>query len=302
MNFDRSNPFADLESDMDAGAPARPSSVSGDYLVDQSERSFRSGGQTNKARVEVKCEKCRGSGRWVSYSGFSGGQCFACKGKGTISRAANYEVNKAKRAERAERKVQEARNAADAAMQAWGEQHPAELEWLEANAQSFEFAGSLHDSLRKWGRLTDGQLAAVRKCVAREQERAQAAAVQAAAPVAADAIDVSSLKGYYAVPNGETRLKLRVKHPGKDSKYHGWVFVDDGAAYGSNQKYGSQRPGGKYQGKVQEQLRIILADPYAAQVAYGKLTGVCGHCGRPLEDAESVARGIGPVCAEKYGA
>ena len=41
----------------------------------------------------------------------------------------------------------------------------------------------------------------------------------------------------------------------------------------------------------------ILADPKAAMVAYGKLVGKCGKCGRKLEDADSVAAGIGPVCA-----
>jgi hypothetical protein len=302
MNFDRSNPFADLESDLDASRPAAArSSISGDYLADQSERSFRTGQQSNKVRVEVKCESCRGSGRFISYSGRVVGDCFKCHGKGVISRAANYEVNKAKRAERKEQKAREAIEANAARITAWAEVFPAEFKWIVANRGSFDFAAKMEQALEDWGRLTDGQLAAVQRCVAREQEKAaQRAAAQAAAP-AADAIDVSGLKGYYAVPNGDTRLKLRVKHPGKDSSYHGWVFVDDGAAYGSNQKYGSQRPGGKYQGKVQEQLRAILADPYAAQVAYGKLTGVCGHCGRPLEDAESVARGIGPVCAAKYG-
>ena len=43
-----------------------------------------------------------------------------------------------------------------------------------------------------------------------------------------------------------------------------------------------------------------LKDPLAAQVAYGKLTGTCGYCGRVLEDEESVERGIGPICAQKY--
>ena len=30
-------------------------------------------------------------------------------------------------------------------------------------------------------------------------------------------------------------------------------------------------------------------------------TGTCSICRRPLEDAESLARGIGPVCADKVG-
>lgn len=32
----------------------------------------------------------------------------------------------------------------------------------------------------------------------------------------------------------------------------------------------------------------------------GQFSGTCAHCGRRLDDPESVDRGIGPVCAEKY--
>jgi hypothetical protein len=36
-------------------------------------------------------------------------------------------------------------------------------------------------------------------------------------------------------------------------------------------------------------------------VAYGKRTGACSCCGRELTNGESIDRGIGPICAEKYG-
>ena len=42
-------------------------------------------------------------------------------------------------------------------------------------------------------------------------------------------------------------------------------------------------------------------DPHAAAVLHGKLTGCCACCGRELTNPESVARGIGPVCAENFG-
>lgn len=34
--------------------------------------------------------------------------------------------------------------------------------------------------------------------------------------------------------------------------------------------------------------------------AYGLAMGACAHCGRDLTDEESIARGLGPVCAGKY--
>lgn len=33
---------------------------------------------------------------------------------------------------------------------------------------------------------------------------------------------------------------------------------------------------------------------------YGLAMSACAHCGRPLTDEESIARGLGPICAEKY--
>lgn len=33
---------------------------------------------------------------------------------------------------------------------------------------------------------------------------------------------------------------------------------------------------------------------------FGQVTGTCGHCGRTLTDEDSIAAGIGPICASKY--
>lgn len=113
-------------------------------------------------------------------------------------------------------------------------------------------------------------------------------------------LDLSNLpSGRYAVPGGDTRLKIRVDNVEK-GKWAGWVFVKDGAAYGNEKRYGAQRPGQTYQGEVEDALRTIAADPKAATVAYGRLVGRCGVCGRRLEDEASVEAGIGPVCAETF--
>jgi Family of unknown function (DUF6011) len=117
----------------------------------------------------------------------------------------------------------------------------------------------------------------------------------------ANALDLSSVPaGMYAVPGGDTRLKVKIDKP-TTGRWDGFVFVKDGAVYGEGQRYGMQKPGQAYQGKIEAELRIIAADPMAASAAYGHLTSTCGICRRPLEDAESVARGIGPICARKVG-
>jgi hypothetical protein len=47
--------------------------------------------------------------------------------------------------------------------------------------------------------------------------------------------------------------------------------------------------------------KIIEAGPEQASKRYGKEIGSCGVCGRTLTNNDSIAAGIGPVCAEKMG-
>ena len=47
-------------------------------------------------------------------------------------------------------------------------------------------------------------------------------------------------------------------------------------------------------------LNAIAANPLEAAVKYGRLTGNCACCGRPLTDKHSVAAGIGPICQSKW--
>lgn len=115
-------------------------------------------------------------------------------------------------------------------------------------------------------------------------------------------LDLTDLpSGRYADPSGESRLKLHVKRPGKNSRHHGRTFVQDAAAYGYGKAYGVQEPGETYRGDVTEVLERILANSFDAARAYGKLIGACGICGRHLEDELSVKVSIGPVCAKKFG-
>ena len=114
-------------------------------------------------------------------------------------------------------------------------------------------------------------------------------------------LDLSELPaGRYAVPEGDTRLKVLINKPGSRSKWEGWTFVSDAAEYGNRTNYGKQAPGSIYVGEIQTELAKILADPFEASKAYGKLVGSCGVCGRVLEDADSIAKGIGPVCEQKW--
>lgn len=124
-------------------------------------------------------------------------------------------------------------------------------------------------------------------------------------PVAAVGLDLTALPHtgdtvYFGVPSMDTRLKVRVRFP-QTGTWAGWVFVDDGAEYGYGRKYGKQAPGARYVGDIEAELAAILTDPQGALAKYGAITDHCGVCNRPLEDAVSVARGIGPVCYGRLG-
>jgi len=157
------------------------------------------------------------------------------------------------------------------------------IDWL--NSANNPFAASLLAAGIRYGKLTENQMAAVERNLKLDTGDADLV------------IDLHELaSGFYAVPDGDTRLKIAVRRPGKKSKWFGWIFVDDGAEYGSRKNYGRQGPDGMYTGLIREQLQAVLNNPVEALQAYGRLTGSCGVCGRILEDEESVERGIGPIC------
>ena len=117
-----------------------------------------------------------------------------------------------------------------------------------------------------------------------------------------DGLDLKPLEAFTSrglirmgVPNSESRLKVSIKFA-----RNGTIYVDDAAVYGYGQKYGQQRPGQAYSGDIADELEAILADPEAAVIRYAELTDRCGVCGTKLEDAASIARGLGPVCAKRF--
>lgn len=188
----------------------------------------------------------------------------------------------------------------------WASNHVEELKWI--NTSTFDFAVKMREVYMQWGRLTERQLAAVQKCMASERAYKERQAVETnhgstwgrlSSPTST--LDLSKVPdGRYAVPGGDTRLKVQIDRGVVGTRWEGYIFVKDAAAYGQGQRYGMQRPGQSYQGQIVEQLTKIVSNPGEASRAYGRLVGRCGVCGRKLEDAASVAAGIGPICAGKF--
>lgn len=301
------DPLDDDVSDIFGGALSSEDRTAGEKIATEA---------TQMRMHEETCKACRGTGRFVGYSGRVLGACFKCKGKGKRffrTSLAQREKAQAAAANRRERKEQDTR----AAAAAWGEANPAEMAWLqEASGRGFEFAVSMLEALRKYGHFTERQLAAVQSATAKSAARkAERDAETAARAAAAPSVDVSAIETAFATAtaNGLRNPKLRLDTfkftPAKaHSKNAGAIYVTHLEETGrdGDALYLGKIMDGKFYGvractpEMESRIVAVASDPAAAAVAYGNRTGSCAICGRELTNKESVERGIGPICAGKY--
>jgi hypothetical protein len=290
-------------------------------------------GEVRKATVNVPanfksaseylepCRKCGGSGIWSGRVGYT---CFACKGQGKKSfrtspeaRAKAHDRANAKRVEKAHED------------RAWRDEHKTVLAWLNVAAERqhevahkggkvWNFPIDLSESLAKYGTLTDGQLVAVQKCMVKDAERKAARkeerkAIAANAP-AVDTAGIDRLKTAFdtaIAKASEKGLKMKTPRitiggitvkPAKPSGANpGALYVTD-----ATKTYLGKIVDGKFLSSREcstAQSDTVLAfvnDPKAAAEAYGQTTGVCCICNATLRSNWKL-RGIGPICAEKFG-
>ncbi len=268
-------------------------------------------GSTSTVTFEEDCTDCRGTGRFYSYTGRYVGPCFKCDGKGKRRYKTPAAVREANRAKAAEKRAAQD-EAARVSCEAWLEANPAEAAWLrEAAGRGFEFAASLWAALRKCGHFTPKQEAAVRNAAAKSLARKeQWAAEKAAKEAGAATVDITAIRvGFASAVQHLKRPKLRVA----DIQFS--LAPATGRNAGSI--YVVRASDDTYLGKITEENRFITSrecdaateaevirvatDPKAAAEAHGHEYGYCSCCGRELTNPESVARGIGPVCAERWG-
>ena len=254
------------------------------------------------------CSKCRGSGIYYGRSS-RGSKCFPCKGAGGFARKTTAEQRAKAKVSREAAKV---RNA-DAAWDAFVVASPEVAAWISSRKATFNFAANMDQAVRKYGSLTEGQLSAIARCQvadkafaerkAREaEERAQ---VVANAPV----LDIAKIEQTI-----QTALGNRIKRPilrladfkfspaPSTGKNAGAIYVK-----ATSGDYLGKVQGGKFvrsytcDAVTEAEIVKVASDPAAAAVAYGKKYGQCSCCGKELSDPISVERGIGPVCATKFG-
>lgn len=276
------------------------------YIDPAAQVSLGSRASTTKTVNQVaqfKCDACNGSGRFIR--GYNNprdyGPCNKCKGVGKLKTDPETRAKQKKAREASKKK-----RAGD-----YITAHVAEYTWAVANMAHFDFAASMVEAINRQGLWTDGQLAAVRRCMARDEERKKEREAQAAtAPqltgtgfermLAAFASAKAAGLKYPKLHVGEFTFALA----GDRSKYAGKaLFVkhaqDDYC--GRIDLTGRWFQAGAAGRRHEERIAEICRDPLGAAVMHGKQTGRCSCCGRELENEESVRLGIGPICREKWG-
>lgn len=258
----------------------------------------------------IQCPRCKGSGRvtW-GYVNIRSGDCNQCKGTGQVR--ADWEKRRAAfrkgEATKAQNLVEKVAN--------WKAANPAEWGWLRAQYEGqrcSDFIRGLYDGLNQYGRLTDRQLECVQRSIAKDAEfktKREQEAVERAVDVHGTGQDklVSALNHAALKQKRSPSLivgSLEFTRAKDTSKNPGCVYV---ANWRTDTYFGKITPAGLFQpsrectDETKAQVTVVMLDPLAAAIEHGKLTGECAVCRAKLKDEKSVARGIGPICAQKFG-
>ena len=186
----------------------------------------------------------------------------------------------------------------------FAEQNPAEWQWIEANP-AFGFATSMRHAIERWGSLTENQMAAVRRCMESAKRRAEDRTTreQNAPTVNADplmaAFDHAKAKGLkYPKMRFEGFSISPAPMTGKNA---GALYVKNGEAYLGKIAEGRFFHSRDCNDATMTAVIRVMQNPAEEAIAYGIRTGNCSICGLLLTNAKSIARGIGPICAAKYG-
>lgn len=304
---------ATLNDSLDDIFPASETPVSAPRALPQGnewDRIRALDGQVPVAKPFVeKCPKCRGRGRFISYSGRDCGPCFTCKGKGEKE----FKTAPTVRAAARERAAAQPANRWEAFKAA----HPAEAAFIDLKTNDprcpegyREILTSFRGAIGKYGELTGKQMAVVQQGVEREKEfAARRAAGAQQSNSRSEMVDASKI--VEAIQKGRAaglkwvclRFNGLVIYEAK--KHPGTLYVktgkgEDGLYLGKIAE-GRFFPSRECDDVMKAKIILVASDPAAAAKVYGLETGSCCCCGRELTDKTSIAMGIGPICAEKFG-
>ena len=258
------------------------------------------GGIPEGKAYEQPCQKCRGTGIWrlagrfgsmSSYGG--GGTCFACKGTGKLTYKSTPEARAQRKVSAAARKIKKG----EEAVEAFKVEYPDVWAWIDGS--TFPPAVEMLEKIKKYGSLYESSIAFARRMIAKAAAvvRVENAPVVDTAPIEAAFATASSI-----LKKPKLRVaEFTISKAKADSPNAGALYVKLGS------EYLGKIMGGKFLAvrvcTPEQEAKVIeiAKDPKGAAIAYGRLTGSCACCGRELTDKDSVAAGIGPVCAENFG-
>jgi len=258
-----------------------------------------------------KCLSCNGRGRFISYAGRDCGPCFKCKGAGTQTFKTSPEQRAKSQASAAATRDRAAASAAEQA-NAWLAANPVEAEWLSQPVTGdFTFHADMLAALIKYGHLTERQEAAVRNAAAKSAARkAQWAAEKLAREDGAAVLTLEKIRtGFESALRFLKRPKLRIADiqfslAPSTGRNAGCIYVvrsSDDTYLGKITQEDKFITSRDCTAADSETVARVAADPAAAATAHGHQYGQCSCCGRELTNPESVARGIGPICADRWG-
>jgi len=242
------------------------------------------------------CTPCGGTGVYKGHRVHQErSDCFACRGKGYfLTSKADRLKAKASRLKRKERNLEDNWNL-------FAEDKPVLAAYLLEVVSWNDFAKSLVEGIKKYGSPTERQLGALvrmhDKHVARNAERSKPKT----------AVDLGRVSEIFtnARDNHLKRPKLRVGELVLSWGKNDAIYVKGGAGF-HDPYYGKVvdglwHPAYAATPEVTEALVALASDPLSEAVAYGRRTGNCACCGRELTVKESIDRGIGPICFDKWG-
>lgn len=172
-----------------------------------------------------------------------------------------------------------------------------QIDWMVVHAKPGNFADSLYSQYKAKGGLTAKQLAKI--------EESLHPAPIVGVSVAGKGMEKVEAALHSAKAHGLKKPGLRLgdflfKLAPATGKNPGAIYVTEGEVYLGKIFEGEFFPMTKCDADRLAYIKSICADPEAAAVAYGKMTGNCACCGKTLSDPKSIALGIGPVCKVKY--
>lgn len=172
-----------------------------------------------------------------------------------------------------------------------------------------EFASSLIQNFYRFGRLSEKQLPWVTTLTERVTKPAPV--------VAAETVSVAAINALFdkaAIKLKRVKVKLATENSpvvfaraGAMSKYSGQIMITDGGPFGDNVYFGRIDTNGEFfptrnaDDSVKGLIREFADNPSDTAGKYGRLTGGCSFCNKPLKDERSTSVGYGPVCAENFG-